>query len=259
MRRVAFETLGASVTGYLRESSSSTAHRRRPAVLIAPGGAYEYRSPREADPIALEFSAMGWQSFLLDYAGGEEAADYRPLRQAAAAMQQLRAHADDWDIEPTQIALLGFSAGGHLAASLGVYWNDPALKLPQGCRPDALVLCYPVITLFGESCHERSADLVSGGDPLVREKLSLERHVGPDMPPTFIWHAMGDVSVPPENSLLLMDAMRRAGVDFEAHLFAGGAHGISTCNVEVNTPEPHCAPWVELCKAWLNRQFSYNP
>ena len=259
MRRVAFETLGAAVTGYLRESGISTAHRRRPAVLIAPGGAYEYRSAREADPIALEFSAMGWQSFLLDYAGGDEAADYRPLRQAAAAMQQLRENADMWDIEPTQIAMLGFSAGGHLTASLGIYWNDPALKLPPACRPDALVLCYPVITLYGESCHERSAAHVSGGDEAVRDKLSLEKHVGPQMPPTFLWHAMGDVSVPPENSLLLMDAMRRAGVDFEAHLFAGGAHGISTCSVEVNTPEPHCAPWLGLCKAWLNRRFSFTP
>ena len=259
MRRVNFEIDGAAVTGYLRESGVSTAHQRRPAILIAPGGNYEFRSPREADPIALEFSAMGWQSFLLDYAGGDEAADFRPLCQAAGAVHALRAHADVWDIDPAHIALLGFSAGGHLAASLGVWWNDPALKLPADCRPDALVLCYTVITLYGDSCHERSAGHVTGGDPAVREKLSLERHVGPQMPPTFIWHAMGDVSVPPENSLLLMDAMRRAGVDFEAHLFAGGAHGISTCSVEVNTPEPHCAPWLGLCKAWLNRQFSYTP
>ena len=259
MQIVTFSADGAAVTGYLQEDHYRLVHHKtRPAIIICPGGAYNHLSPREADPAALPFLTQGYQVFLLSYAVAPEAGDYRPLRQLAQTVVTLRDKAEEWHIESHHIAVLGFSAGGHLAASLATLWDDPELHLDPRCRPDAAVLAYPVITT-GEYAHRESADNVSGGDAALRDKLSLERRVKPTMPPTFVWHCVGDESVPVENTLLLVTAMQRAGVDYECHLFAGGAHGISVCTQETETPTSACAPWVPLCQTWLNEKFHYIP
>lgn len=259
MEIVSFQALDARVNGYLQDDYDTlAAHKVRPALVICPGGAYRWRSPREKDPPAFEFLSMGYQVFILEYSCGDRAGGCRPLRELAEAVRLLRERHEEWHINPSKIAVLGFSAGGHLAASLGAFWNDPALALPAGGRPDALVLCYPVIST-GEFAHEESAELVSGGDPALREKLHLWDRVTADFPPTFLWHGGEDTSVPPENSLLLAVELRRHKVPFEYHLFGSGAHGISTCTQEVETPDEVCRAWVPLCRAWLNRQFSYTP
>ena len=259
MRIVQFSAGGASVTGYIHEDYDTlTAHKIRPAMMICPGGAYRWLSPREKDPAALRFFALGYQAFLLEYSTGERAAAYRPLRELAEAMRAVRGRAREWHIDSGKVAVLGFSAGGHLAASLGALWDDPALALGPDCRPDALVLCYPVVTT-GEFAHRESIENVTGGDAALREALSLENRIGPGMPPTFVWHCVGDESVPVENTLLLASAMQRAGVLYECHLFDGGAHGISMCNQEVETPYPACAAWVPLCETWLNKRFDFIP
>lgn len=252
-----FTANDAPVTGYLHDDHDRlVAHKTRPAVVICAGGCYRWLSPREKDPVALRFAALGYQTFLPEYSTGERAGALRPLRELAETVRTLRANAAQWHIEPRHIAVLGFSAGGHLAASLGTLWQE----LPEGeaARPDALVLCYPVITT-GEFAHEESARYVSGGDAALRDRLSLEKRVTDRMPPTFLWHCVGDESVPVENSLLLASAMQRAGVSYECHLFAGGAHGVSLCNQEVETPYPAIAAWAPLCETWLNRQFEYTP
>lgn len=259
MQIVTFSAAGATVTGYLQEDHARLVHHKtRPAIVICPGGAYNHLSPRESDPAALPFLAQGYQVFLLSYSIAPDAGDYRPLRQLAQTVVTMRERAEAWHIEPHHIAVLGFSAGGHLAASLATLWDDPELHLDPCSRPDAAVLAYPVITT-AEYAHRESADNVSGGDDALREKLSLERRVKPTMPPTFVWHCVGDESVPVENTLLLVTAMQRAGVDYECHLFAGGAHGISVCTQETETPTPACAPWVPLCQTWLNERFHYIP
>ena len=259
MQIISFTANDAPVTGYLQDDHDRlVAHKTRPAVIICAGGCYRWLSPREKDPVALAFAAMGYQTFLIEYSTGERAANYRPLRELAETVRTMRARAAQWHIEPQHIAVLGFSAGGHLAASLGVLWNDAELSLGEACRPDALVLCYPVVTM-GEFAHRESADNVTGGDPALIEKLSLEHHVTSRMPPAFVWHCVDDESVPVENTLLLTTAMQRAGVPYECHLFAGGAHGISMCDQEVETPYPAIAEWVPLCKNWLNQQFQFTP
>ncbi|MBQ5977721.1 MAG: alpha/beta hydrolase [Oscillospiraceae bacterium] len=259
MNIVSFRALNAPVIGYLHDDHDRlVAHKTRPAIVICAGGCYRWLSPREKDPVALYWTAMGYQTFLIEYSCGPRAGELRPLHELAEAVRIIRSRASDWHIEPEHVAVLGFSAGGHLAASLGVLWHREDLGLDANCRPDALVLCYPVITT-GEYAHEESAVNVSGGDPELREFLSLEKRVTAHMPPTFLWHCIGDESVPVENSLLLAAAMQRAGVDYECHLFAGGAHGISMCNQEVETPNPEAAVWTELCKTWLNKQFHYIP
>ena len=259
MELVSFEALGATVRGYLQDDYDTLkAHKVRPALVICPGGAYRWRSPREKDAPALEFLSMGYQVFILEYTCGAQAGGYRPLRELARAVCEIRRRHEAWHIDPDQIAVLGFSAGGHLAASLGALWNDRELSLPPQSRPDALVLCYPVISTK-EFAHEESAEWVSGGDAALREKLHLWDRVTPDFPPTFLWHGGEDTSVPPENSLLLAVELRRQGVPFEYHLFGSGAHGISTCTQEVETPDEVCRAWLPLCKTWLNRRFQYTP
>ena len=259
MELITFAALGAEVKGYLQKDYDTlAAHKVRPALVICPGGAYRWRSPREKDPPAFEFLSMGYQVFILEYSCGSQAAGYRPLRELAETVRILRQNCGVWHIDPDKIAVLGFSAGGHLAASLGALWNDPELGLPTEARPDALVLCYPVVSTK-EFAHEESARWVSGGDGTLRDKLHLWDRVTPDFPPTFLWHGGEDESVPPENSLLLAVELKRHGVPLEYHLFGTGAHGISTCTQEVETPDEVCKAWLPLCKTWLNRRFRYVP
>ena len=259
MELITFEALGAEVKGYLQEDYDTlAAHKVRPALVICPGGAYRWRSPREKDPPAFEFLSMGYQVFILEYSCARQAGGYRPLRELAETVRILRQNCGAWHIDPSKIAVLGFSAGGHLAASLGALWNDPELDLPAQVRPDALVLCYPVVSTR-EFAHEESAQWVTGGDGALRDKLHLWDRVTPAFPPAFLWHGGEDASVPPENSLMLAVELKRHGVPFEYHLFETGAHGISTCTQEVETPDEICRAWLPLCRTWLNRRFRYIP
>jgi len=259
MRILSLKAMEAPLTGYIQEDYETlAAHKVRPALIICPGGAYRWRSPREKDAPAFEFLSMGYQVFILEYSCEKDAANYRPLKELAAAVALLRENHEEWHIDPEKIAVLGFSAGGHLAASLGAFWNSPRLNFSPEVRPDALVLCYPVIST-GEFAHEESAMWVSGGDENLRKEMNLQDQVTPDFPPTFLWHGGEDTSVPPENSLMLAAALRKNKVPFEFHLFGTGAHGISTCTQEVETPDEVCRAWVTLCKVWLNRRFHYVP
>jgi len=259
MKICSFTALDAPVIAYLQDDYDRlVAHKTRPAIIICAGGAYRWLSPREKDPVALHFASMGWQTFLIEYSVGDRAGGLRPLRELAEAVRIVRECAGEWHIEPAHIAVLGFSAGGHLAASLGTLWHRPELELGDNCRPDALVLCYPVITA-GEYRHEESIEHVTGGDEKLLELLSLEKQVTAHMPPTFIWHCAGDESVPVENTLLLTAAMQREKVPYACHIFTGGAHGISMCTQEVETPNPDARKWVELCDTWLNERFEFTP
>ena len=259
MQTVSFRALDGQVTGYIQDDYDTiVAHKVRPALIICPGGAYRFCSPREADPPAFEFLSMGYQVFILEYSGAERAGGYRPLRELAQTVRTVRDNAAKWHIDPDRVAVMGFSAGGHLAASLGAFWNDPDAGLPENVRPDALILCYPVISTK-EFAHEESAQWVSGGDAALREKMHLPDRVTGEFPPSFIWHGGEDDSVPPENSLMLASALKRSGVPFELHIFGTGAHGISTCTQEVETPDSVCRAWLPLCKTWLNGRFDYTP
>lgn len=257
MRIVSFQADNATVKGYLQEDHDRLVrHKVRPALILCAGGAYRWQSPREEDPVALRFSAMGYNVFIVTYSVKEKAAGQRPLRELAQTVKTVRARAGEFRIDPHKVAVMGFSAGGHLACSLAVLWDE--LGLGEDTRPDALILGYPVITT-GAFAHPESIQWVTGGDLQAKKLFSLENHVTGKMPPTFVWHCVGDESVPVENTLLLVDAMQKAGVDYECHLFQGGAHGISMCTVEVETPYPQIAPWVGLCETWLNARFEYTP
>lgn len=208
-----------------------SAHRRKPAVLILPGGGYEHISPRESEPVALRFAAKGWTAFVLEYSCAPLAFPTQ-LREAAMAMRFLREEAARFEVDPHMAAAVGFSAGGHLCGALGTMWDDPLLADVGPApllRPDALGLCYPVAVSSGRT-HEGSFENVSHGDPLLRARLSLDKLARSDMPPVFLWHTRDDQSVPCRNSLVLAQALEEAGVDFSLHVYRHGQHGASTAD-----------------------------
>jgi len=238
--------------------------KRRAAVLICPGGGYGFLSPREAEPIALQFNAAGYHAFILRYSVAPRRHPL-PLLDVSRAMCLLRGMADSWKIHSGRIALCGFSAGGHLAASLGVFWDKPVSLGAPGIepgmnRPDALILSYPVIT-SGPFAHRGSFEnlLGPGAGAAALEALSLELRVSRNTPPAFIWHTYADTAVPLENSLLFAGALRAAGVPFELHVYPDGEHGLSLATEETSDerrePNPHVASWMYLCLEWLAELF----
>ena len=252
---------GATLTGYLHDAVPEIPNRlERPAVVICPGGAYAFCSNREADPPAFAFFARGYHVFILRYTTGPgKACGMQPLRELSESVALVRRNAGEWGVLPHQIAVMGFSAGGHLAASLGVLWDRSETGFSAGeNRPDALLLAYPVITA-GEFAHRESLENVSGEKDVGRQSFwSLERHVSEKTPPAFVWHTYEDDIVPVENSLLFVTAMRRAGVPCEFHLFQHGPHGLSLCSAETGFTQAETAPWLGLCLTWLGAQFGFE-
>ncbi|AEV28883.1 esterase/lipase [Sphaerochaeta pleomorpha str. Grapes] len=251
------------LTGYLQSFTQDGGIRNiRPSIVICPGGAYRFRSERERDPVALYFLSLGYNVFILDYSVRDEASNLNPLIEASDAIIKIREHSVPWMCDPYHIAIMGFSAGGHVAASLAILHDHPRLKAvfdtKDGLnRPDAAVLCYPVIST-GEFCHQESADWVSGKLEADRALFCLENQVSSTTVPSFIWHTVTDASVPVENSLQLASALQRQNVPFELHLFSEGVHGLSMCNQEVGTPNTACQQWVGLCTTWLNNRFDFT-
>lgn len=250
----------ATLVSYCPDNSPEIDSRRvRTTILICPGGGYTMTSDREAEPVALRFTALGYNAFVLRYA--VKPARYpEALLELSASVAYIRRNAERFHVHPGRIAVCGFSAGGHLAGCLGAFWQEPFLSRPLGIRgeenrPNALVLCYPVIS-SGSFAHEGSFEALLGEDKDgLRPQLSLENRVNPDVPPVFLWHTFSDGSVPVENSLLFAQALRRYGVPFELHIYPQGHHGLSLATEQSGSEpdklEPHCSTWVPLCDEWL--------
>lgn len=233
-------------------------NRTRPAVVICPGGGYHFLSPREAEAIALQFAAAGFHAFILYYTVKP---DYyrQPLLELSQAVCAIRDKATEWNLDPERIAVCGFSAGGHLAASLGVHWDK--LKDSPNNKPNALILSYPVIT-SGEFKHAGSILNLLGPDPTVEElqEMSLEKQVSTSTPPTFLWHTVADPVVPVENSLMFASALRKQDIPFEMHIYPNGPHGLSLATQETDDgrgTDEHVATWMGLCIQWLKSLFQF--
>lgn len=260
-----------SLTTYIPDNSVEVdPARRRPAIIVCPGGGYNMLSFREAEPIALEFMARGYAAFVLNY----EVAPVRypaALLQLSAAVAVVRRRADEFGVDPDAIAVTGYSAGGHLTASLGCFWNKPfiAEKLglaPGENKPNAMVLGYPVIIGDGPFANKGSIDNLLGADATheEREKMSLEKCVTSDTAPAFIWHTFFDQCVAVENALEFAAALRRENIRFELHIFEDGQHGLSTCNAGVYHGEEltrlretinHAHRWIDLSDEWMKVLF----
>lgn len=245
---------------YIRDYSTSMTWENRPLVLICPGGGYRYTSDREAEPIALSFMAMGYNAAVLRYSC-EPATYPTALLELCQAILYIRKNAHTWHVDANKIYVAGFSAGAHLAASLGVFWKTD-LSLSgyfnvdaESIRPNALILSYPVIT-SGEFAHRGSFDILARNDKALLEKLSLENQVNKYVPATFIWHTFEDQTVPLENSLLFAKALKENNIRFEYHVFPSGRHGLSLSNKTTSSDDsaeimPGCEIWIDLCQTFL--------
>lgn len=270
------QTGAATLTTYILDPVSVASDKRRPAVVVIPGGGYRFCSDRESEPIVMQFLAMGYHAFLLNYSVAPNRFPVA-LQEAGLAVATIREHADEWQVDPDAILLCGFSAGGHLACSLGTFWNKAQIfelieRTPNDVRPNGLILGYPVIT-SGEFRHTGSfekllgLDLsgeIDGGELLLTERalavVSLEQQVSDQMPPVFLWHTRTDENVPVENSLMLAMAMQKNGVDYEMHIFPEGRHGLALANEETGGNDetltvPCCQTWISLVQSWIENKY----
>ena len=263
------EAVGNLYTYFLDSSIEMRPNEKRPVILMCPGGGYEMTSDREAEPMAMQFLAMGYHVAILRYS-------VCPVRYPAALLQvaesvlYLKEHADEYHIDPEKIVVQGCSAGGHLAANYGIAWNSPFLTKLMGMENDperlcvaGLLLCYPVIT-SGEKAHEESfRNLLGEQYEEKKEELSLENQVTPDTPPTFLWHTATDETVPVENSLYFFQACLQQGVSAELHIYPVGGHGLSLANEETCRAigigvQKECQSWIGLAQTWLEEILIKN-
>ena len=234
----------------------------RPCILICPGGGYHFVSDRENQAVAMQYLAMGYHVAVLTYSVAP-AMWPTALHQLAEAVALLREHSGEWFIDPDKIVVEGFSAGGHLAASLAVLWHRPEIaasigRTPEQIRPNAMILCYAVL-IYGEKTHRKSWQNLLGSDEERKKRFSLEKLVTPQCPPCFLWHTGTDMTVPVENSLYFACALRENGVPFDLHIFERGRHGLSLANdltAKSDLQKNVCIErWMEQSHLWIKQLF----
>lgn len=267
----------------------------RPAIVICPGGSYLYTSDREAEPVALRFASLGYVTFVLHYNtyfGKAPIQEHnkqnpnplvkypQPLYDVAKAISVVRENAAKWGVNPDQITVAGFSAGGHLAASIGVHWNKPYVSEHIGVsaeliKPNSLILAYALldsvlaVELMNEQEIEKYRDSIElmnyavlgtiEQDNELFEKFSPANFVGEHTPPTFLWHTAEDDLVLSAHSLQFAMGLAKQRIPYELHVFEEGGHGLSlsdrttaTNDAQINTA---ASQWVQLADAWLQRRL----
>ena len=234
--------------------------QRRPCLLICPGGGYGMVSQREAEPIALNYLKEGYNVFLLWYSVAPNRFP-QALREAACAVELIHRNAGEWNCDEEHVAIMGFSAGGHLAAhySNAYAWPEVRQVLPDSKPVQASILCYPVITADARNRHLGSFQNLLGTklpSPEEEARFSCQNMVTGDTPPTFLWHTAEDTCVPVQNSILYASALAEHKIPFELHIFPFGHHGLATCDRETTYGVPskdirHTQTWLEESCRWL--------
>ena len=232
----------------------------RSAILVIPGGGYaRVCSEREGEPIAQAFMPHGFNAFVLHYSVGKKPFPLH-LIQASMAIKHIRDNAEKYNIDPDKVFVVGFSAGGHLAASLGTMWDlkdiYDRISMPYGYnKPSGMMLIYPVIS---HKFHSISFDNLAMNKEAPEELLeyySIENHISEKTSPAFILHTSNDQVVNVKNSLLLAEKMASLGLKFELHIYPDAPHGIALGNEitkggEEKFNNPSIAKWVENSVAW---------
>ncbi len=236
---------------------------RRPALIVFPGGGYSHLGTREGESVALRFLSLGFNVFVAAYRFDPHRFPV-PMQDGAAVIAHVRAHADEYRTDKDRIAILGFSAGGHLAGYIGTCWQQADLWAPLGLtpeqmRPNAMALGYAVLTA-GEHANRGSfVHLTGTEDETVHQPLSIENLVTENCPPTFLWSSFDDAVVPVESSLLMALALSRAHVPAELHAFRHGPHGASLYSPlssgpfrpQMNVPE--MTVWPEMAARFFDQ------
>ena len=225
------------------------------AVIVCPGGGYAGLAYSfEGIETAKWLSSIGIPAFVLKYRLPDDKTmkDRKngPLQDVQQAVRYVRANADKYGIKPSQIGVIGFSAGGHLASTASTHYNDVIYKSEYNvsARPDFSILIYPVITLDPALTHAGTREALIGKDAemALTDRFSSDKQVTKDTPPAFLVHALDDNLVPYKNSIMYADALRKSGVQCELHLYAAGDHGL-----RVKSPTDTQAFWRDACEKWL--------
>ena len=230
---------------------------KRPAVIVVPGGAYRMVSKREGEPVATEFLAKGFQTFVLTYLCSPDEVSYpEQLIELASAVDYVKKHAEEYSVNLDEIFVIGFSAGGHLTANLAVEHQNASEKagVELDCKPTAVGLCYPVIsqkTGYVGSHDNLLCQYTEEEKAILSKKLDLDEQVSDLTPPAFIWTTKEDSCVPCENSLLFATALAKRKIPFELHVYPCGDHGASTgsfeVNLRMNDKVNRLSQWIDNC------------
>ena len=284
-----------TLTTYVLDDSTALLNgKKRPAVIVCPGGAYLYCSDREAEPVALRYAAMGYHAFVLRYStySGEAEYDFSnpdlsvnpnsihpaPMRDIGKAFLTIREHADEWLVDMDKVAICGFSAGAHNCAMYSVYWDKPIIyeffdEKPSQFKPALAIIAYGIgdYHITGKSKPEPTDNKLSQAasiaflgttspTPEQLDELSPAMHFSKNTPPTFLWATAADALVPPENTAMMAAALSKAGVPFEAHIFEEGQHGLSLADQTTANAawqiDGNAAKWVTLVEAWMMKRFA---
>lgn len=243
-------------TPAIRAFFTSKQENKGAAVLIIPGGGYHHLSYQiSGDQLAKWFNTLGMHAFVLNHrlpiSPDVIQREIAPIQDAQRAMQVIRSHAEEWGIDKNLIGVMGCSAGGHLAATLGTFErNYTELKdqiSVQPINPNFMILISPVID-FGNYAHKGSVQNLLGtnASPSLMDQYSLQKRVTPQTPATFLVHAQDDKAVPVQNSLLFYQALTDQKVSASIHVFPNGGHAISLRNQPGSTSQ-----WPDICEAWL--------
>jgi acetyl esterase/lipase len=275
---------------------SYSAFRKRPAIIICPGGGYLMTATKEGEAVATRFLSKGYHTFVLRYSTyfKERMNDLKvvpptnrnsnypePLIELMESIRVIKENAEEWYIDTENIFVLGFSAGGHLAASLAVKWDDNYLlsrfqkEVSQSLfKPKGIVLCYP-----GLDFESSKANFQRHKDPMIRrqgeflypaifgctdpskeqlDKIKIINHIRPDMPPVFLWHTYDDEIISSKDSAALVSELIRHKIKCEFHLFTKGRHGLGLSDeIYANSEDDinkEVSEWVDLADKWLKLQ-----
>lgn len=223
-------------------------------LLIIPGGAYEFVSEIEGEPVAIEFMARGFATFVLKYSVGPYFDEYLPIKEAFAAIAFIKENSETFNLDLSNFSVVGFSAGGHLTATLGMMHQDKNIAKMIGkdveiLKIDNVILSYPVITMQKEITHQGTMYNRTLEKPDLVEKYSIEKHVTKNYPRTFIWATENDDIVDVINSKLMSESCKNAGIDHEIHIFPDGPHGLS---VILDKKYINYKVWVENATNFIN-------
>lgn len=278
----------------LNRKISYQTSRRRPLIIICPGGAYLFKATKEGECVAMEFLSRGYHTVVLQYTSyfrkrvdlAAEKPELNPeshfplqMLELMETIQRIHQKSEDWYVDTKNIFVIGFSAGAHIAASLGVHWNEECYKtqlsmkpIAKELKPRGLVLAYPLLNGspagYMAGLAEESRDIkaqlpymnaaVTGKENPTEadlEPLDIIRNINDDVPPVFIWHTYQDQITDPRNSILLAAKLLKENIPCEFHLFPEGHHGMGLCNEVAAKSEgdvnKKCQKWVEFADEWM--------